>query len=696
MAKTIGTARKQPATTPVAKKSAWDLFLISVVILFLELACIRWFPAYVLYLTFFTNMVLLASFLGMSLGCLAAGHKRNYLNYTPLILVVAMAGAWEVGRLRDQMEQVVQVGNSQSPQQIYFGTEYKNQNDPSKFVIPIEAVEGVFFFLIALTMVGPGQQLGRSLAQLPNRVKAYTINISGSVAGIILFSLCSWLQLSPVWWFLLVAIGLGYFLVWPIGFWPVMRGSLLALVIVLSIATKLVLGQGFEQFWSPYYRVDFEQSDSRIVVNLIGHQQMIPLNSYYPAYAIPYLLMRDSGIRTPENVMIIGAGSGNDVSRALQWGAGHIDAVEIDPVIRSLGEKYHPNHPYRETDRVTPRQADGRNFLRSGDQKYNLIIYALVDSLVLHSSYSNIRLESYLFTKEAFEDVKRRLEPKGLFVMYNFFRQGWLVARLQKTLAEVFGEEPLVIILPYRDKVEPDLNWNGFTLFIAGRPEALQPLKAAYAKKDPNQMAYWIDMTRFLSNSPTNGFLERPTRETLQNWCLVGLAKVIQPTEELLVATDDWPFLYLRRPMIPDLSLRGAAIMAAIALLMLAWFVPPRLSDVAPKWWREMALVANYWTIWDNANARPWTFDGRMFFLGAGFMLVETKAVVHMALVFGSTWMVNSVVFLAVLVMILLANLFVLKFWPRQLGFYYAGLAVALLLNVLVPLNFFLGWPAAL
>ena len=50
-----------------------------------------------------------------------------------------------------------------------------------------------------------------------------------------------------------------------------------------------------------------------------------------------------------------------------------------------------------------------------------------------------------------------------------------------------------------------------------------------------------------------------------------------------------------------------------------------------------------------------------MFFLGAGFMLVETKAVVHMALLFGSTWMVNSVVFFAVLVMILLANLFVLQ-----------------------------------
>ena len=80
-----------------------------------------------------------------------------------------------------------------------------------------------------------------------------------------------------------------------------------------------------------------------------------------------------------------------------------------------------------------------------------------------------------------------------------------------------------------------------------------------------------------------------------------------------------------------------------------------------------------------------------MSFLGAGFMLIETKAVVHMALLFGSTWMVNSVVFFAVLVMILGANLFVLKVGPEKLAPYYIGLFVSLLLNVAIPLDFFLG-----
>src|SRR5436190_20232254 len=82
------------APPAVSLRARWDLFLISLVILFLELACIRWFPAHVLFLTFFTNTVLLACFLGMSVGCLAAGRKRDFLTHTPLLLAVALGAAY--------------------------------------------------------------------------------------------------------------------------------------------------------------------------------------------------------------------------------------------------------------------------------------------------------------------------------------------------------------------------------------------------------------------------------------------------------------------------------------------------------------------------------------------------------------------------------------------------------------------------
>ena len=82
-----------------------------------------------------------------------------------------------------------------------------------------------------------------------------------------------------------------------------------------------------------------------------------------------------------------------------------------------------------------------------------------------------------------------------------------------------------------------------------------------------------------------------------------------------------------------------------------------------------------------------------MFFLGAGFMLLETKGVVHMALLFGSTWMVNSIVFFAILVMILLSNLYVLAVRPRRLWPYYAAPDRRPAGQQLVPMSRFLALP---
>src|SRR5438132_194518 len=199
-----------PAPPASSARPLGELFLVSVLILFLELACIRWFPAHVLYLTFFTNVVLLACFLGMSVGCLAARHRRNYLTWTPLLLVIALATAHAVEISSNSFIKFVNVGNQASPQQVYFGTEYHSQ-DLSRYAIPVEVLCGFFFIVIALAFIGLGQELGRALKRWPTRVPAYTLNIIGSIAGILLFAACSWLELSPLWWFLLVAAGLGYF-----------------------------------------------------------------------------------------------------------------------------------------------------------------------------------------------------------------------------------------------------------------------------------------------------------------------------------------------------------------------------------------------------------------------------------------------------------------------------------------------------
>ena len=247
---------------------------------------------------------------------------------------------------------------------VFFGVEYQ-ASDVSSFVVPIELLCGYFFLVIALTMVGPGQQLGRALAKLPNRLEAYTIDILGSIAGIVLFAACSFMELSPAWWFAFVVVGMTYFLR-PLAAWP---------AAALAVAER-ARGRAcrwrrrssvLPEMWSPYYRVSYRPEQGLIGVNLIGHQQMQPLDARFPAYALPHLLNRDSGGNPFSDVLIIGAGSGNDVSRALAWGAEHVDAVEIDPVIQRIGKRDHPDRPY-DDPRVTVHLNDGRNFLKSTDQ----------------------------------------------------------------------------------------------------------------------------------------------------------------------------------------------------------------------------------------------------------------------------------------------------------------------------------------
>jgi spermidine synthase len=643
-----------------------DLFFVSVIILFLELACIRWFCAHVLYLTFFTNVILLGCFLGISVGCLAAGRKYNLLRWTPTIL----AGALGLGLLShvftESLQSVINVGNAaESPEVVFFGTEYFFRRDIAKAVIPVEVFCGVFFVLSALIMVGPGQEMGRAFGRVPNRLHAYMLNIIGSIVGIILFAACSFAQLNPFWWFMPVAIGIGYYIFSK----KLLEDKKLYIPIVVllfiiptlsSVVPGMSLKKAYsgEYSWSPYYLVHYDPARGSVNVNNISHQSMISRNdpdvSGHP-YAFPHLLQRDSGGSAFKNVLIIGAGTGNDLSRALQWGAERVDAVDIDPVIIRIGKQYHPDQPYQDP-RVHIYQDDGRNFLRITDRKYDLIVYALVDSLVLHSSANNIRLESFLFTNEAFKDIKGLLTDNGVFVLYNFFRQGWIIGRLSEMLKTVFGSEPMVFHFPPSEFVTQDSK-GGFTLVMSGDTQHLE-------KAFDQHNFYSVPIAESPQPNSRNGFL---LRQRDDDTLTLKLAKVVPP-KELTLATDNWPFLYLQRPMIPDINIRGIIIMAIISLILILMFV----QKAEPGY-------------------RSLNFNGQMFFLGAGFMLIETKSVVQMSLLFGSTWMVNSLIFLMVLIMILAANIFVIRYKPQNQIAYYSLLFLALGMNSIIPLNYFLG-----
>ena len=348
-------------------------------------------------------------------------------------------------------------------------------------------------------------------------------------------------------------------------------------------------------------------------------------------------------------------GSGNDLTHALQFGGRQIDAVEIDPVIQDIGRHYHPDHPYQDA-RVIPHLDDGRHFLRTTDHKYDLVIYALVDSLILHSSYANIRLESYLFTRQAFSDVKRVLKSDGIFVMYNWFRQGWIVERIVAMAERTFGCPPVILSLPYEQILKAS-SPAGFMMIIAG-------CNPRIANAFGEHKTFWLNSVP-PQNLHVDGFALRPEilpPDQQHNFQPISPTTLIHDAGKVISISDDWPFLYLRGKLIPDFTIRSMMILGVLGVGMVYLFLPKGRIAI----------------------------NSRMFFLGAAFMLLETRAVVQMALLFGSTWLVNSAVFFTVLVLILLANLYVLKVQEVRLFWHYVGLLIFLAVGVLIPIDVFL------
>jgi len=576
---------------------ALRLFLVSFLVLFLQVALIRWMPAYVRLLAYFSNFILLAAFLGIGVGCLLTRTRSLFVWYAPLQALVI--GVVAYFRLE------VKVPTSTS---IYFSS---GTTGPVVVVEPTMILPLVFL-VVAVLFATLAQTMGKLLEGLPP-LKGYGVNLAGSVAGVVAFGLMSWFELPPTAWFA-VAFAVAVLLVDT----PMGLVGRLAMIVLLGGSLMVVHSLSRHTIWSPYYKITTIQEGQETVVevNNIFHQSMAPVARKEYFYQWPYAAFGDGF----EDVLILGAGSGTDVAASLLHGSKHIDAVEIDPVIVRLGREHHPDHPY-DDPRVTVITDDARHYLRTTQKKYDLVVFALIDSLTLQSSFTSVRLESYMFTEESFRAVRDRLKPGGVLVIYNYFRERWLVDRLANTAATAFGTEPRVHIHKEHSylgvlMVGPGLNRISPTL---------QPPDRVEAYNHPDVVSPGVPLVRDAAVAP---------------------------------ATDDWPFLYMK-----DRHLPSHYLWALLLVLV-------------------VSVVAVRGVLWGTAGGFSWHF----FFLGAGFMLLETKSIIQFALLWGSTWVVASLAILSVLTMAMAATWIVSRTEIRRPwlvgGFLLALLAASFALPV--------------
>jgi spermidine synthase len=554
------------------------LITVVAVSLFVELMLIRWHGSAFQIFGFFKNITLLACFLGLGIGY---ALPKNAPQYIPFFVPLVAAQFFILHLLRfTKLQALLRNPISEHPTMGLL-----TARDLSSICLSYGFLLLVFI-ITAMTMIPIGQLAARLMLKA-NKLAAYSWNLFGSMAGVLLFTFTSYLWIPPQGWVILFAL--------PILLWLRHPKTILVGSISMGLAI-IILSAPFSLYsvdiYSPYQLITYKnkpsaQQHASLEVNNAYFQWITDLRDnaisskamaeevFY--YSFPYLLKPK-----PQRVLIVGSGSGNDAAVALRQGAQFIDAVEIDPAILKYGYLAHPEKPYSQPN-VTTHLNDARNFIRTTKNHYDLIVYGLLDSHIMAANMSNLRLDSYVYTVEALREARARLTENGLLVL-NFYlisdEQGKKISEMMKQAFD--GEAPRVFMNPHPRRLS----------FVAGP---------------------------YLHNS-----------EIPQQFLPLEISQQLTSRSVTVdVSTDDWPFLYMVKRHYP------LSYLVMNALLLLIGFLIIRRTLSTQKDW----------------------FNSTAFFLGAGFMLVETKAITELGLLFGSTWMTVSLVILMVLLMATIANL---------------------------------------
>jgi len=561
-----------------SRRLALELVAASFVVLFQELALIRWLPAQVRVLAYFPNLILVSAFLGLGVGCLRAG-RRPLLWAWPVSLVVLAAAALAASR--------VVFAQDSGAEHLFLL--YWDLSPDALVVHDVRLPILAFFVLSAVSFVPLGQVVAERLEEFRRRcgsLRGYAWDILGSLAGVTAFTVLGFAGAFPVTWFAaFLAAGFLFVAARP----RERLGYLTAAALIVLIVARAERAQ----YYSPYYALAVDQKPNEtgfsVLANGSLHQFAFPARrgragyeTTREGYHLPYRLLK----APPRRALVVGAGTGNDVAVLLDEGAERVDAVEIDPVILDIGRASHPDRPYA-SPRVRVFNTDARSFLNQRGEQYDLIVFGTLDSMTRLSALSNVRLDNFMYTVECFRRARERLAPEGGIVVYFMVATPYIDLRLGGMLTEAFAEAPLV----------EERHYGMFNrIYMAG---------SAFADRD--------------------GAARRANAASTGAW-------VRSQTE---LPRDDWPYLYLARPGINRFYLALMAVFGGLAVLAVASASPEMRGSV-----RSGAGI-----------------DWEMFLFGLAFLLLETRSVTEMTLVWGATWLTSAVVFGAILAMILLATL---------------------------------------
>ena len=520
-----------------------SIFWISFLILFWEVMLIRWLSAEVRIFSYFHNMVLLFCFLGIGLGCASSRKRmRPMIIYVLITLIVSWVqldqalGIFSLKELSTHLSKITE---------FFVWAKAREKVSDSYILTTTLAILLLLLSTVSLTMIffPMGQILGASLNRYSHPISAYSVNIFGSMMGCIGFYGISYLSLPPIIWFTIGGIGFMPFL----GRRWIYQIS--AVVLILTSLLLLYEKNDHDRFsvWSPYQKLSVEPAylttenkniyfGYTLNVNSVGYMLMTnytpQFQEQYPELFPPDQMPYDHyniAFRFTEHfdkVLIVGAGAGNDVAGAVRNGAKSVTAVEIDPEIIKAGRKLHPENPYRNS-LVEVVNDDARSYFKKSRERFDVVVFGLLDAHTLSSSYSNVRLDNYVYTVESFKEVRQLLKPTGIVVVIFEVGDDFIGARFMANLQAAFGHEPIGFEVRSGFR-----GWGGYG-FVIGNKDVIEERISA----DPE--------LRQLINRSSKKY---------SAW----------KTKDVSLSYDDWPYLYLAKRRIPTLHLIIFCIMSPI------------------------------------------------------------------------------------------------------------------------------------
>ena len=493
------------------------------------------------------------------------------------------------------------------------------------------AASAMFFSLVALICIPLGQLLGWYLERAPRGILAYSVNVMASLCGILLFTAVCFLNWPPWVWLALAVVPL-LVLVWP-------RPAVRLRVLVISLVCVCLLGvfrkeRGAIVVWSPY--------------------QKLSVRPFAPHGEIVKFLLSTNNTWYQQILNL-----------SPQFVASHPEMYADGPLEHNAYNLPYAFYPYPDSVLVLGAGM-GNDVAAALRHNAREVVAVEIDPVVLELGkkyhferpYQDPRVQTVTDDARSYiERCDRKFDlinfslldshtTASQFTHVRLDNYVYTVEALRRA-RQLLAPDGLFVV-----KFQVEVPWiaarlHGLLTEVFGEPP-LQFQSAGKGARSSTPGRFFVAGSQDLiagamASADLGAFLEQ---------------QQLKSTEHATLTTDDWPFFYQREPGLPM-----GILVISVTLLVLCG-VALRQADLGP-----------------GPGKVRWHF----FFLGAGFMLLEAQIISTMALLFGTTWVVNSLVIAGILILIVGANAVVARWSNLPATAAYAGLLLALLVCYLVP-----------